>query len=261
MVLLVVIEQPEYNCATRRVASMRRNYPALVFGATLLSFGACSTTTFTSTWKAPDGQTINPAGKTIAAVFISGDERNRHAAEDALAKDLNARGAHGVPGYTLLPNEIRGDAEDVLTRLKEAGANEVVVMRVVGEDKWPSYLQVHGSTFNASDTPGTGNLPAVTELQHFDTLVSVLVCSLDLNKVIWSSTSRTTNPKDLGALVNEVADATNSCWSYVNGSVADRCRVRRERNATEDSVRLIGKTRRVEQCGHGLVGIAVSECK
>jgi hypothetical protein len=187
---------------------MPRNYPALVFGATLLSLGACSTTTFTSTWKSPDGQTINPAGKTIAAVFISGDERNRHAAEDALAKDLNARGAHGVPGYTLLPNEIRGDAEDVLTRLKEAGANEVVVMRVVGEDKWPSYLQVHGSTFNASDTPGTGNLPAVTELQHFDALVSVLVCSLDLNKVIWSSTSRTTNPKDLGALVNEVADAT-----------------------------------------------------
>ena len=96
----------------------------------------------------------------------------------------------------------------MLTRLKEAGANEVVVMRVVGEDKWPSYLQVHGSTLSASDTPGTGNLPAVTELQHFDTLVSVLVCSLDLNKVIWSSTSRTTNPKDLGALVNEVADAT-----------------------------------------------------
>jgi hypothetical protein len=36
----------------------------------------------------------------------------------------------------------------------------------------------------------------------------VLVCSLDLDKVIWSSTSRTTNFKDLGALVNEVADAT-----------------------------------------------------
>jgi hypothetical protein len=188
---------------------MLRNYPALVLGATLLSLGACSTTTFTSTWKAPDGQTINPAGNTIAAVFVSGDERNRHAAEDALAKDLNARGAHGVPGYTLLPNEIRGDAEDMLARLKAAGANEVVVMRVVGEDKWPSYLQVHGSTFNASDTPGTGPvMTAATELQHFDTLVSVLVCSLDLNKVIWSSTSRTTNPKDLGSLVNEVADAT-----------------------------------------------------
>jgi hypothetical protein len=70
---------------------MLRNYPALVLGATLLSLGACSTTTFTSTWKAADGQTINPAGKTIAAVFVSGDERNRHAAEDALnPKDLDS---------------------------------------------------------------------------------------------------------------------------------------------------------------------------
>jgi len=47
----------------------------------------------------------------------------------------------------------------------------------------------------------------------------------------------------------------------LHGSVADRRRVRRERNTTEDSVRLIGKTRRVEECGHGLVSIAVSECE
>jgi hypothetical protein len=189
---------------------MLRSCPAFLLSATLLCLGACATTTFTSTWKAPDGQTISLAGKTIAAVFVSGDERDRRAAEDALAKDLNLHGAHGVPSYTLLPNEIHGDAEDMLVRLKEAGANEVVAMRVVGEDKWPSYLQVHGSTFNASDTPGTGNLPTVIGLQRFDTLVSVLVCSLDLDKVVWSSTSRTTNPRDLNSLVNEVADATTS---------------------------------------------------
>jgi len=189
---------------------MLRSYPALVLGAALLSLGACATTTFTSTWKAPEGQTIDPAGKTIAAVFVSGDERNWRAAEDALAKNLNALGAHAVPGYTLLPREIRGDAEDRLARLKQAGTDEVVVMRVVGEDKWPSYLQVHGSTFNASDTPGTGNLPAVTELQHFNTLVSVetRVYSLDLDRLVWSSTSRTANPRDIENLVSEVADAT-----------------------------------------------------
>jgi hypothetical protein len=191
---------------------MLRGYSALVLGATLLCLGACATTTFTSTWKAPEGQTIDPAGKTIAAVFVSGDERNWHAAEDALAKDLNARGAHAVPGYTLLPHEIRGDADDRFARLKQAGADEVVVMRVVGEDKWPSYLQVHSSNFNASDRPGTGNLPAVAELQHFNTLVSVetRVYSLDLDKLLWSSTSRTTNPRDIENLVNEVADATTT---------------------------------------------------
>jgi hypothetical protein len=177
---------------------MLQSYPAHVLGATLLCLGGCATTTFTSTWKAPDGQTIYPAGKTIAVVYVSGDERNRHAAEDALAKDLNARGAHGVPGYTLLPNEIRGDVEDMLARLKEAGANEVVLMRVVGADKRP-FTEVR-----------VGFATGVTELRHVDTLVSVetLVCSLNRDEVLWSSTSRTTNPEDIVNLVNEVAYAT-----------------------------------------------------
>jgi hypothetical protein len=188
---------------------MPRPYPAFLLGATLLFLGACATTTFTSTWKAPDGQTINPAGKTIAAVFVSGDERNRHAAEDALAKDLNARGVHGVPGYTLLPNEIRRDADDTLARLKEAGANEVVVMRVVGADKRPSFAEVSGPGSNGDVTPGASNATGVNELRHFDTLVSVetLVYSLDRDELLWSSMSRTTNPKDIENLVNEVVDA------------------------------------------------------
>jgi hypothetical protein len=43
-----------------------------------------------------------------------------------------------------------------------------------------------------------------------DTLVSVetLVYSLANDKLLWASTSRTTNPQDLDRLVNEVADVT-----------------------------------------------------
>jgi hypothetical protein len=180
---------------------MPRPYPAVILGATLLFLGACATTTFTSTWKAADGQTVNPAGQTIVAVFASGDEHNRHAAEDALAKDLNARGAHGVPGYTLLPHEMRGDAEDMLARLKEAGANQVVLMRVVSAKT---------RTFTEVKTGGVAT--GVTGLRHVDTLVSVetLVCSLDRDALLWSSTSRTTNPEDIENLVNEVAHATTT---------------------------------------------------
>jgi hypothetical protein len=36
------------------------------------------------------------------------------------------------------------------------------------------------------------------------------VYSLDLDKLLWSSTSRTTNPRDIENLVNEVADATTA---------------------------------------------------
>jgi hypothetical protein len=86
----------------------------------------------------------------------------------------------------------------MLARLKEAGANEVVLMRVVGADN-RLFTEVR-----------VGLATGVTELRHFDTLVSVetLVCSLNRDELLWSSTSRTANPKDLDSLVHEVADAT-----------------------------------------------------
>lgn len=190
---------------------MPRPYPAFPLGATLLSLGACATTTFTSTWKTPDEQTLNPAGKTIAAVFVSGDERNRHAAEDALAEDLTARGAHGVPGYTLLPNEIREDAENTFTLLKGAGANEVVVMRVVGLDRRPSFTQIGGAAAPGDEEPGTSISTEVIKQRNPDTLVvtvETLVYSLNRDELLWSSTSRTVNPRHIDDLVNEVVYAT-----------------------------------------------------
>jgi hypothetical protein len=187
----------------------RGHHPALIVGVTLLGLSGCTATIFTSTWKAPDTQTINPAGKTIAAVFVSDNDSNRRAAEEALAKDLNARGAHGVPAYTLLSSERDGSTEDDRARLKKAGANEVVKMQVVGADKRP-YTQVFGATSSTSYTPGSASSQAVSSQQHYDTLVSVetTVYSLDRNELVWSGTSRTTNPEDLANLVNEVADAT-----------------------------------------------------
>src|SRR5450755_3595209 len=53
----------------------------------------------------------------------------------------------------------------------------------------------------------------------------------------------------------------NISLSSVQPSVANGRRVRVERNSTEDSVSLIGKTRRVKECSHGLISIAVSECQ
>ena len=187
---------------------MPRPHLAVLLGATLLSLGACATTTFTSTWKAPDQQTLNPAGKTIAAVFVSGDERNRRAAEDALAKDLTALGAHGVPGYTLLPNPIPADPEETFARLKKAGANEVVIMRVVGADRRPAFTQIEVDTAGDQE-PSNGTM--ISKVRNPDTLVvsvDTVVYSLGRDELLWSSTSRTLNPKHIDDLVTNVASAT-----------------------------------------------------
>ncbi len=192
---------------------MSRLSGSLVLGVALLALSACSSTTFTSTWKAP-GTSVSPVGKTIAAVFVTRDEGKRRAAEDTMARDLTERGAHGVAGYTILPESVRGNPEQARALLKEAGVNAVVISRVVGKDTQINYTP--GTTFPTyygGFGPYWGNgwgtaydPPSVST----DTIISVetTLYSLPADKLLWASTSRTTNPGNLDALLNEVADAT-----------------------------------------------------
>jgi hypothetical protein len=186
----------------------------LVLGAAVLALGACSSTTFTSTWKAPDATGVNPVGKTIAAVFVTRDEGKRRAAEDLMARDMTERGAHGVAAYTILPESVRADPDKARALLKDAGVNAVLIARVVGKDQqinytpgttFPSYYggfgPYWGHGWGAAYDPGY-----VTT----DTIISVetTLYALPADKLLWASTSRTTNPSNLDSLLNEVADAT-----------------------------------------------------
>lgn len=192
---------------------LTRRSPAAVLSAVLLLI-ACTTTTFTSTWRAPQVQGVSPAGKTIAAVFISRDEARRRAGEDALAADLRARGATVITSYSLLPNAHPQDSEAARMALKQAGATAAVMMRVVGHDKEISYTPGY-----VAPVPYRGFGPywgygwgAVYDPGYLrtDTIISLetLVYSLQYDKLLWASTSRTTNPSNIDALVREVADAT-----------------------------------------------------
>jgi hypothetical protein len=193
---------------------MSRLARSLLLGAAVLALAACSSTTFTSTWKAPGATGISPAGKTIAAVFVTRDEGRRRAAEDTMARDLTERGAQGVAGYTILPESVRGDADKARALLKDAGVNAVVISRVVGKDTQVNYTP--GMTFPAyyggfgpywGQGWGAAYDPGYLTT---DTIISVetTLYSLPADKLLWASTSRTTNPGNLDALLTEVADAT-----------------------------------------------------
>ena len=182
--------------------------------AAVVLLSACATTTFTSTWKAPGTGPINPVGKTVAAVFVSGDESRRRPAEDQLAADLTAHGAKGVAAYTILPPTVRADGEAARAALKAAGCDGVVMMRVVGRDQQINYtpgmvMPAYYGGFGPYWGYGWGRVyspPTITT----DTVVSVetLVYSLNSGKLLWASSSHTTNPRNLDALVSEVAQAT-----------------------------------------------------
>lgn len=180
----------------------------------LLCLAACATTTFTSTWKAPDVAPINPVGKTVAAVFVSNNESLRRRAEDILVADLNRRGAHGVAAYTLLPNGGHTASEEARAQLKQAGAEGVIIMRVVGKDQRITYTPGYSAPgyyngFGPYWGHGWGAVYSPGYLQtDTDISIETLVYSLSADKLLWASTSRTTNPTDMNALVSEVAEET-----------------------------------------------------
>jgi hypothetical protein len=179
-----------------------------------LCLGGCaSSTTFTSTWKAPDVQAINPAGKKIAALVLSTDEGRQRSAEVYLATELTLRGAQGVAAYTLIGLG-HPTLEYARERFKEAQVEGVVVMRLVGHDKqvivdpggfsgsaytsFGSYYSSYGMSVSYS----TGSVQTNTEVT-----IETLIYSLSRDKLIWAGTSRTSNPEGLQELVTEVADA------------------------------------------------------
>jgi hypothetical protein len=185
----------------------------LVVGAILVAAG-CATTKFNSTWKAPGAGPLNFKGKKVAALIISKEEGVRYGAEDALAREITARGAIGLPAYTLIPKELTQDKDKAKAFLEKAGVVGVVAMRVVGTEKEisSSPATYYGSPYYGSFWGGGyygygwGGVYDPGYLRT-DTIVAVetLVYSLEQDKLVWAGRSSTTNPSNAGAFIKELA--------------------------------------------------------
>jgi hypothetical protein len=190
-------------------------FRGLICAATLC-LSACGSTTFVSTWKAPDAQRVDPAGKTIAALVIYGDAKRRRDAEVYLAHELTIRGARGIAAYTVIGLD-HPTVDYARTRFKEAGIEGVVVMRLISHDQrvivdpggfsgsayttFGSYYSSYGMEISYS----TGSVQTDTEVT-----IETLLYSLRQDKLLWAGVSRTSNPEGLQSLVTEVADAVAS---------------------------------------------------
>ena len=168
---------------------MLRIAVALVLASVL---SACGSTRYESTWADPSASPVTLSGQKVVAFYFGGTETTRRAAEDVLARELSARGAQGIPGYTLLPGKEPADPLAARQRLQQAGVEGAVTMRVVGRDKETTYVPPTFGGYWGGLWPGIYE-PGYTQT---DTLVSVetRVYSLVQDKLLWSGKSVTTNP-------------------------------------------------------------------
>lgn len=175
----------------------------------------CSTTQFTTTWKAPDAQLIRlePGGE-VGAMVIHPDVSVERAAEDALAAELTKRGLQGIPAYSIVGNSNVRDEAAVRAAFAKAGAVAVVVMRGIGEEtevdyRAPTYYTVptyrgfwggyYGHSWDAVYEPGYLRTSRIVT-------VETLVYDLQSNKLVWGGRSRTVDPSRLGSFIKEIVD-------------------------------------------------------
>lgn len=176
---------------------------------------------FVTTWKDPTAGKFNLKGKKVAAIVISSYTSVRVGGETSLAYELTKRGAQGIAGHTLLPEEIsRADkSEEARKKLEEAGIEHAVIMRATAREKtqsdatgtlliystspvYSSFWGYWGSSWDA--TYDYGNIQSQTVMT-----VETLVWSVAEDKLLWAGRSKTTSPKNLGKFIRKLVDAAS----------------------------------------------------
>jgi hypothetical protein len=165
---------------------------------------------FKSTWKAPDVDRLNFAGKKVAAVVISEDQDLQISTEEELARQLTALGVQGVASYRVAPREVLREKGAAREWFERAGVKGLVVLRVVSADKEVTYTpDVWVSTMYANPWDyyaygWSSTIVGVNRREDLVITIETLVYDLSRLKLVWAGVSEKTNPKDAQKIVKEL---------------------------------------------------------
>ena len=182
---------------------------AALAAATLLS----AAPKFTSVWRSSDAGSVSFAGKKVAALVISQDDSLRVPGEEALAKELIARGLQSVATYRIAPKEELQSAERAKPWFERANVEGVVALRPVGRESRTTYTSMWASpsysTFWSCYGYGWGST-YVPGLASRDTVVVVetTIYSVPRNQLLWAAVSETKDSKSLPAFVQDLIKAS-----------------------------------------------------
>jgi hypothetical protein len=165
-----------------------------------LGLAACSTTQTLSVWKKPGIGSL--AFNRVAVLVPSQDESVRRQIEDRVSADLPA--VQAQPGYRTLPGPLSTNREALRQTLAQAGFDGAIVIRIASVDKEATYVP-GGMTYYAFGAwplydPGFVSVDTYVRVQ-------TSIYSVPDGDLLFSVTSRTANPPDLGDLIDETVTA------------------------------------------------------
>jgi hypothetical protein len=190
-------------------SAMTRVASAFALGAAMICGAVISADSFnlTAKWKAPGEGPHSFAGQRVVALVITSDFDLQMSAEEALAREITARGAQGVAAYRIIPREELKDKDKAKAWFERSKAAGVVALRLVGQEQRTTYSSVvwsSGYYGNFYDYYGYG-WGTVTPIGKgkLETLVAVetLLYRMSDAKLLWAGVCETTNPNDAGAFM------------------------------------------------------------
>jgi hypothetical protein len=175
----------------------------------------------TNVWRNPEAGPLAFAGKKVIAVVMTGDQNLEVSGEEALVRELNARGVSGVAAYRMIPREELKDPEKAKGWVTRAKGDGVVVLRVLSSDKETTYrpsMWVTSSYSTLWSYWGYGWTSVwVAGGKETNRYVSVetLVYNVAKDQLVWAGVSAIQNPKTMqktiaGLVTDVVAEMTKN---------------------------------------------------
>jgi hypothetical protein len=180
----------------------------------VVAFTLAADIKFLSTWKSPDAGTTSFVGKKVATLVIAEDDGLKVSGEEALARELEARGIPAVATYRIVPKPELASAERAKPWFEKAAVEGVVAVRPISKDKvreyspavwtesyYSSFWNYYGYSYGVSFSPGVDRVDTYV-------VVETLVFNMAANGLVWASVTETKNPKDLQPFISDLARAT-----------------------------------------------------
>ena len=174
----------------------------------LVVFAACASSggRLLQSWKDPSVKKLD--FKKVVAIALVEDGPTRRLAESEMARII---GPDAVPGSQVIPEEDLRDIDKVKARLKAGGFDGAITMRLVDaeteirdeQDPLPTaYYTIWGYYgFVSIAERGPAFMTLDSKLQ-----IEVNIYSLESEKLLWSGTTETMQPRLMETLVKDVAD-------------------------------------------------------
>ena len=169
---------------------------------------------FLSIFKSPNAATTSFVGKKVATLVITNEDGLQVAGEEALARELEARGITAVATYRIVPKPELASAERAKPWFEKAGVQGVVVVRPISKEKvreytpatwtesyYSSFWNYYGYGYGVYYSPGVDRVDTVVVLE-------TLVFDMASNSLVWASVTETRNPKELQPFISDLARST-----------------------------------------------------